>query len=177
MSSPVLIFPGYANSGPDHWQSLWQSAYPQCQRITIQDWMRPQREVWVAALEREVARLGPDVLIAAHSMGSLTVAHWAAQTSLRIRGALLVAVPDPQGAAFPATASGYEDLPSLTLPFPAHIIASQDDPYASMTFSQQCAQRWGCALTDLGQAGHINAESGLADWPQGWQTLQTLSQP
>jgi predicted alpha/beta hydrolase family esterase len=36
------------------------------------------------------------------------------------------------------------------------------------------AQDWGAQWLNLGQAGHINAESSLGDWPQGHALLQTL---
>jgi predicted alpha/beta hydrolase family esterase len=36
------------------------------------------------------------------------------------------------------------------------------------------AQDWGAQWLNLGQAGHINAESSLGDWSQGHALLQTL---
>ena len=48
------------------------------------------------------ARAAPDTLIAAHSLGCLLVAHWLARTSVRIAGALLVAIPDPERRQLPA---------------------------------------------------------------------------
>jgi hypothetical protein len=37
------------------------------------------------------------------------------------------------------------------------------------------AQHWGSRFIDMGHCGHINAESGLGDWPQGWAMVQALS--
>jgi predicted alpha/beta hydrolase family esterase len=52
------------------------------------------------------------------------------------------------------------------------LVASQDDPY--MTFAQagDVAQHWGARLVDLGFCGHINAQSGLGDWPEGLALMQ-----
>jgi predicted alpha/beta hydrolase family esterase len=36
------------------------------------------------------------------------------------------------------------------------------------------AQLWGSTLIDLGNAGHINTESGFGPWPEGLALLQDL---
>ena len=40
--------------------------------------------------------------------------------------------------------------------------------------AQQMAQDWGARCVDAGAAGHLNADSGLGDWPQGQVWLQSL---
>ena len=78
----VLLVPGLWNSGPQHWQSLWSAAEPGFRRVEQTDWEAPARADWVAVLEAAVAEAGPQVVIAAHSLGCVTVAHWAAETGL-----------------------------------------------------------------------------------------------
>jgi hypothetical protein len=34
------------------------------------------------------------------------------------------------------------------------------------------AGHWGSRFVDLGERGHINAESGLGDWPEGHAMLR-----
>ena len=36
------------------------------------------------------------------------------------------------------------------------------------------ATAWGSQFIDYGNSGHINAESGLASWPEGHVLLQDL---
>ncbi|MCY4753704.1 RBBP9/YdeN family alpha/beta hydrolase [Pelomonas aquatica] len=108
----------------------------------------------------------------AHSLGCLLVACWAAQTQRPVRAALLVAAPDPQGPAFPAAAKGFGALPRQRLPFETRIIASRNDPYAGPAFSRQVAAAWGAELQAAGEAGHLNAQSGLGSWPAAWQQVQ-----
>jgi predicted alpha/beta hydrolase family esterase len=36
------------------------------------------------------------------------------------------------------------------------------------------AQDWGARWVNLGACGHINAQSGLGDWPEGLALLQTF---
>ncbi|PYM48393.1 MAG: hypothetical protein DME16_11120, partial [Candidatus Rokuibacteriota bacterium] len=40
-TTPVLVLPGYGDSGPEHWQSLWEAEDPACRRVVQRDWMLP----------------------------------------------------------------------------------------------------------------------------------------
>lgn len=180
----VLVLPGYANSGPGHWQTRWEALDPAFARVAMPDWDHPVCEAWCDALERAIAaehaRGGGPVLLAAHSLGCLTTAAWAARraspaTLAAVAGALLVAVPDPKAPAFPADARGYEPVSEVPLPFPTVVVASSDDPYGSLAFAQRCASAWGSRFVELGPRGHINAESGLGDWDEGRRWLAALA--
>jgi uncharacterized protein len=52
----ILLLPGWLNSGPGHWQSLWQQAYGYT-RVQQHDWQRPLRGDWCARLEEVVVNL------------------------------------------------------------------------------------------------------------------------
>ena len=54
MTSPfrIVIVPGWRNSGPGHWQSLWAEQLEGAVRVQQQDWLLPHRDAWVAELER-----------------------------------------------------------------------------------------------------------------------------
>src|SRR5947199_1404870 len=97
----VLVVPGLWNSGPEHWQSLWAAAEPGFRRVEQAEWEAPDRQDWVAALEAAVAEAGPQVVIAAHSLGCVTVAHWAAESRWKVRGAFRVAPADVEGPIYP----------------------------------------------------------------------------
>lgn len=60
------------------------------------------------------------------------------------------------------------------LPFESIIVASSNDPYGSIEFSERCASAWGGRLVNIGEAGHINSSSGLGAWPEGHALLQQL---
>lgn len=184
MQERILIVPGIGNSGEQHWQSRWQHGHANVTRIAPDSWDAPECEDWVAAIERALRALpacGPRTLIAAHSLGCLAVAHWAARQAAggaaAVAGVLLVAVPDPHGPAFPAEARGFAPLPASRLPFPSMIVASDDDPYGSVAHAERCAAAWGGALHRIGARGHINAASCLGDWPEGWRLLESLTGP
>src|SRR3954451_9463058 len=107
IDTPVLVLAGIGNSGPQHWQSLWQRRHPQWQRVNLGNWDNPDCEDWVRALDVAVeACLSPPLLLA-HSLGCLLVAHWAHRSVLVPEGAFLVAVPDPLSHGYPTKARGF----------------------------------------------------------------------
>ena len=101
MPTSVLIVPGWGDSGPEHWQTLWERADPSFRRVRQRDWEYPIRAEWVAALEREILAVEGPVVLAAHSLGCIAVAHCACGSSLPIHAALLVAPPDVEHPDFP----------------------------------------------------------------------------
>ena len=46
---PLLIQPGWQDSGPEHWQSHWQQRLG-ARRVHNRDWHAPQLEEWLAGL-------------------------------------------------------------------------------------------------------------------------------
>jgi uncharacterized protein len=181
-----LVLPGYGNSGPEHWQSLWEREQPGFSRVEQADWENPDRADWVARLNEAVTAARPPVLLVAHSLACLLVAHWVAQRAAhppaspdpdalaKVEGAFLVAPVDPARPAFPAGARSFAPVPLARLPFPSLIVASADDPYASPEFARSCASAWGGRLVEIGSKGHINASSGLRRWEAGLELLATL---
>jgi uncharacterized protein len=174
MPTPVLIFPGIGNSGPQHWQSLWESAHPDFVRVQQHDWDKPVCEEWVATLEAAVKQAGPRVVLVAHSLGCLTIAHWASGPHSPVAGALLVAVPDPNGPNCPPNVMGYSLTPTQPLPFPSTVVISADDPYGSAEHAERLARAWGSRVVNIGNRGHINASSGLGEWREGYELLEQL---
>lgn len=170
----VLILPGIGNSGPDHWQSHWQQLNTHYVRVNQLDWDNPNCSDWLIALEEGVNSAGPNTVLVAHSLACLLVAQWAARTTLQIKAALLVAVPNPASAIFPVQAVGFSPVPTQPLPFKSTVIASTDDPYGGIAYAEECASYWGSTLVNIGEAGHINSASGLGAWHAGHELLQSI---
>lgn len=179
MSGPpptVLVLPGYQDSGPDHWQTHLERQHPAYRRVRQRDWDHPERGAWVAALDTAVQRAGAPVVLVAHSLGAITVAHWAASARTgAVRGALLVAPADPEREGFPPEIVGFAPVPRERLPFPSVLVASADDPWMALPRATQLAQAWGSRLVNLGPAGHINTEAGFGPWPLAEQLIADLS--
>ncbi len=176
MSTPVILLPGIGNSGPQHWQSFWEQSNPGFVRLQQRDWDNPVCHEWVEALESAVQQAGPDVILVAHSLACLVVAHWAAQTHAPIQAALLVAVPDSSGPNFPAEASGFAATPTKRFNFRSMVVISNDDPYTTPAHAVSMAEAWGSEIVNAGNCGHINSASNLGDWPEGFELLNQLRQ-
>ncbi|MBV7531474.1 alpha/beta hydrolase [Chitinophaga sp. sic0106] len=174
MAIHVLTAPGLGSSGPQHWQTLWEQIIPGSKRIEQTSWDAPVCAAWVAHIEREVAAAGPRVVIVAHSLACIAVAHWAAQTKRPIAGALLVAPPDAERPGFPPEAQGFTPIPNKLLPFKSIVVASTNDEYCSLDRATYFATTWGSRFVNLGAKGHINALSNLGEWPEGLQYLREL---
>lgn len=170
----VLIVPGIDGSGPEHWQTRWEAAHPSFSRVQQRDWHNPVFEEWLQPLESALAAAGPGAAVAAHSLGCLLVARLLTEKPVGIAGALLVAVPDPAAPTFPPQTQGFEFVPTVGLPCRSTVIASTNDPFAEIDFAAQCADAWGSRFVNLGSVGHINALSGLGDWPEGQRLLLEL---
>ncbi|HZV57606.1 MAG TPA: alpha/beta hydrolase [Sphingobium sp.] len=174
----VLTVPGLNNSGPDHWQSIWERETPWLSRVDLGLWERPQRNVWVTRLSQAIRSSRAPVVLCAHSLGCLAVAWWAALEGQSyahpVAGALLVAPPDCERALVNQHIAGFGPVPRVILPFPTILVASQNDPYASIERSIRMAELWGAAFVDVGELGHINAQSNLGDWPEGRMLLNHL---
>jgi predicted alpha/beta hydrolase family esterase len=172
--APVLILPGLYNSGPEHWQSRWQAAHPEFQRVMQEDWERPRCADWIARLDEAIGAT-PDAVLVAHSSSCALVAHWVAgDGSGRVRAALLVAPSDPEAPSYPEGPTGFAPMPLNRLPFPSIVVASTDDQYVALDRARLFADRWGSRLVDIGAAGHINSQSGLGDWAAGLALLNDL---
>ena len=171
----VLILPGWQNSGPAHWQSRWEELHG-FTRVQQHDWMQPLRGDWMAQLEEAVLATTGPVYLVAHSMGCMLTAAWAAhsQNSHRVQGALLVAPGDPEREELRAALKSWSPIVRQRLPFRALLLGSHDDPYCSFERAQGFAADWGSEFVDYGHCGHINADSGLLDWPHGLAQLHQL---
>ncbi len=172
----LLIVPGLGGSGPAHWQTRWQALDLPCTRVEQRDWDAPKCREWVDTLERAVLAAPEPVVLVAHSLGCITVAHWAQRGSVgRVRGALLVAPADvEQGIAVDLVSRCFAPIPRQRLLFRSIVVASIDDPFASLERARELALAWGAELEDVGAQGHINADSQLGDWAQGRAILQRL---
>ncbi len=172
-----LIIPGLGSSGPDHWQTRWEQERADCRRVALGDWDDPTPVGWVTALSRAVDRAEDAPVLVAHSLGCLAVAWWsrvAMDQAARVAGALLVAPPDVERDGVDPRLRRFAPLPRRALPFPAILVASRNDPYAALPRSRDMAAAWSADFHDAGEAGHINAASGLGSWDAGQDLVARL---
>jgi len=172
----VLLLPGWQDSDPDHWQSRWQRQHG-WQRVVQDDWFWPRRGDWMARLEEVLLESQQPVVLVAHSLGCHLVAAWAAHSShtALVLGALLVAPPDTESPDMPPQLANWRPMVRKRLPFTALPLHSSDDPFANADRTERLAADWGATSRCLGARGHLNAESGLGDWPEGVTATRRLA--
>ena len=172
-STSIIIVPGWRDSGPGHWQTLWAERLSQARRVVQDDWHTPTRSAWVARLEETVLEQPGAVVIVAHSLGCITTAHMKPEAAARVRGALLVAPADPERRA---VLSDFAPVPYAALPYRSILVASSNDPYCPIRLAGAYARAWGSEFVRLQNAGHINVDSGHGEWPLGRALLQSLTE-
>lgn len=170
-ATSIIIVPGWRDSGPGHWQSLWAERLPQACRVVQDDWITPTRAAWVGQLEKTVLAAAHPVVIVAHSLGCIATTHMGPEAAARVQGALLVAPADPERRA---VLSDFAPAPSTALPYRSIVVASSNDPYCPIRMASAYAKSWGSTFVRVPEGGHINIESGHGEWPLGWALLGSL---
>lgn len=165
----VLVVPGLHGSGPAHWQSRWEQRFPWFERVVQRDWDVPDLQAWSRRIGEVLRESARPALVVAHSFGCLATIHRAGSEAHRLAGALLVAPADP-------VKFGIADiLRHRTMPCPAILVGSLDDPWMEASRAADWAAAWGCGYINAGKRGHINADSGLGDWDAGLGLLELVA--
>lgn len=166
--STTLIIPGLRSSGPTHWQTWLEQRVAGAKRVAQADWNDPHLPGWTRGIRREINNAPGRVIIVAHSFGALAAAQAASDYANRVSGALLVAPADPDyfGIA--------DYLPRHGLGFPTIVVTSSNDPWISLGRATELSSVWGAELISLGDAGHINTESGFGPWPDALALIERI---
>lgn len=75
----------------------------------------------------------------------------------------------------PFEAQVFAPMPLSILPFPTTVVASTNDAYVSTQRAQEFSTAWGAQFVNIGDHAHINADSFLEDWQEGWDLLQQVT--
>jgi len=178
LNPSVLTVPGLGNSGPTHWQTLWEQSRLDTRRVDLGMWNTPHRNAWVTKLDQAIAQAKAPVILVGHSLGCQAIAWWASLSpqpyGWPVAGALLVAPADVDRAGIPAELSTFTPAPRQPLPFPSILVASTDDPWIEIDRAHSLAAEWGSHFVNAGAQGHLNAASGLGWWPDGQELLERV---
>jgi predicted alpha/beta hydrolase family esterase len=165
-----IVVPGLDGSDQNHWQSTWEADWlTTTTRITPASWTHPDRDDWTAAISDAIGFADEPVVLIAHSLGCLAVAHWLTTVgSPTVRGAFLVAPPDQLAPTFPVDQiPTFTDQRATRLPVPGVLVASDNDPYCTIDAATRLATGWQIPLITTGSHGHLNSDSNLGAWPYG----------
>jgi predicted alpha/beta hydrolase family esterase len=167
-----LIQPGWQNSGPHHWQTVWQDQLGKAAtRVPQQDWLVPDRTAWANILEGTIRRTPAPVVILAHSIGCIA-------TTFAIRVApvaavVLVAPADAERSNAPEALRTFIPIPMDPLATPVLLVVSDNDPYCTLERAEGFALAWKADFEIVRGGGHINADAGFGPWPDGWLMVGT----
>jgi len=114
----VLLLPGWLNSGPTHWQSLWQARRGYT-RVEQHDWQRPLRGDWQARLDEVIA----NHLSAAHGGAS-------ARAEVPVR-------PDPVASTTAHLASSLTARPKVSIGAQEHQHPSTHEAVSTLAHATQ----------------------------------------
>jgi len=170
-----FTLPGLGGSDKEHWQSRFEKILPNCKRIEQINWDEPNKEEWIDTIDNAVK--GYDlskVVFISHSLGGIALSHWANTYNKKIKGALIVAPPNLDNVSTDIGLDSFLPVPKGKIDFPTLFIASSNDPWAELEASEQLAQSWGSEFVNVGNAGHINTDSGLGEWNEGLSLLGDL---
>lgn len=168
----ILIIPGYTNSGPDHWQTRWESKLSTARRVVQAEWSKPVREDWTKAIANAVNEAEKPVVLIAHSLGVAAAVQAIPLFKKPVAGAFFVSPPDVANPNIrPKHLMTFGPYPRDPLPFPSIVIASSNDPYCAHNVAEDIAGAWGSLFIDAGEAGHLNSDSGHGPWPEGSMTF------
>ena len=172
--STILTIPGLGNSGPQHWQSVWENKF-NFTRVEQKEWDTPVCSDWIETLNNEVKKHKPaNVILVGHSLACATIAYWAYKYDVKIKGALLVGPSDTEADSYPSGTEGFKPVPLFNLPFRSIVVASTNDFYVRFERAKLFADSWGSELVNIGDAGHINVTSGFGEWDEGLEILNRL---
>jgi predicted alpha/beta hydrolase family esterase len=170
----VLFVPGLRDHVEEHWQTIAARKIPGSHTVAPLERDKLSCEARVAALDAAYRKVQGAVVLAAHSAGVMIAVHWARRHSPRLHGALLAAPADLE-TSLPAGYPGLDALasnswlpiPREKLPFPAIVVASTNDPLASLERVEGFARAWGARLVNAGAVGHLNPAAGFGEWKLG----------
>lgn len=166
-----LIVPGWQNSGKDHWQTHWAESLG-CPRVEQDDWETPLKQDWIECLDKAVQQMSSPPILIAHSLGCTTTILFSETCGTTIRGAFLVAPPNLETPDLPKHLRNFLPIPLKPLRFPAHVVASENDPFCEFEKAREWANAWGAGFSSGGKTHHIGSLANVGDWAAGRETLK-----
>jgi predicted alpha/beta hydrolase family esterase len=170
-----LNIPGLYNSGEAHWQTKWEKLNPEAfTRVQQDNWNTPVKNDWVQRLNQYVRTLETPTVLVAHSLGCITAVHWVAEHYCPfVSGILLVAPADVETSSKECFKT-FAPVPLGKIGIPTIVVASMNDPYCTMSRAAKWAAYWGARFVSVGNKGHINSDSNLGNWDDGFLLLREL---
>lgn len=173
----ILVLPGYGGADDGHWQHRLTQKLSAARIIQQPDWQLGSLTAAVERVANAMAAMEKPIVFVTHSAGGILLAHTMLQiddAALRskAKGAFIVTPPsDDAMSKLEGLDPAFLPTPREPLPFPSALVASSDDPHATMEELADLALAWGSKFVEAGAAGHINVASGHGPWPEGMMSF------
>jgi uncharacterized protein len=169
----INTIPGIFGSDNNHWQTHWENSYG-FSRIEQADWSFPVFQVWENYLIEQIEQdpAPKSHILVAHSMGCLLTVKSMHTIEQYVKGIFLVAPPDLKSNGLLSQLNTFDNLPLHKLSIPGYLVYSENDPYATPEFSERLGRIWGLTTVNVGLKGHINSDSNLGDWDEGYALFE-----
>ncbi len=177
MSKKVLLLHGWGGSDYPHWQS-WLAGeiakdYGYVNFLKFSDSDKPELSVWMQELQTTLEDFRPDIVIC-HSLANTLWFHLCNTKKINEIEKLYLVAP-------PSLTCKVEELKEffpLTLPLTlcakeTMLITSTNDPYMSIKEASTLEKVLHVTMKVLGNAGHINADSGYGEWQWMLQEIKS----
>ena len=171
-----LLVPGGGGSGAEHWHHRWADDLPNCDWIHQQDPSDGTRAEWVETIDGKINESSEPVVLIAHSLACVAVAHWSSTHSGPVAAALLVAPADidDDWAEPDSLYKRFQPIPTQPLRFPSVVVSSSNDPFLSVDRALEFSQTWESGFVGIGEHLHIGSDADLGAWPEGRAVLAEL---
>lgn len=155
----VLTVPGLGNSGPAHWQTLWEQGRLDTHRVDLGMWDTPHRNAWVTKLDQAISSAQAPVILVGHSLGCQAIAWHPRLCPTRMTGACALEIAWSSFVT-QALRCGVSHMPRST----------------RCVSRRPCSQRvCQCAGPELPRPGTVRTVGGRAMLDEKWPMMVLLS--
>ncbi|WP_158591138.1 RBBP9/YdeN family alpha/beta hydrolase [Kocuria tytonis] len=177
----IVMSPGYTGSEPGHWQSVLEASRPDVVRVQQRSWEHVDRQEWIAGVQRALDTIPADerIIMVGHSCGSVALAQWAHEhpRDERVAAFVLVTPADVDRPDRRPEIAEQRPLPHGPLPYPTHLVTSDDDPFLSPSRAEELAGDWAVDRhTVVSRGGHLATDDGRGRWPWMEDLVDSLVQ-
>ena len=167
MSNRVLILHGWGGSDHPHWQSELASEiaknYGTVSFPLLDNCHFPSKNRWIKQVKKLLEEFKPDTVVC-HSLAN-TLWFWLCEEGIDMVERLFMVSP-PSLNTTESTIKTFFPCPSPKniCANEVHLIISDNDPWITIEEAKIMAESIDASYRVIGDAGHINADSGFGKW-------------
>ena len=183
----IVITHGTKGSPLGNWFPWLGNALKDCgHTVTIPSYPTPERQdltTWLSAFDNEFgfSNLNSDTILIGHSLGVAFTLRVLQEAKESVRACFFVAgfirvlgIPeyDELNRSFISSSFDWSRLRAQA--GLVHVYHSENDPYVPLKFGEEIAAALGVKINLIPGGGHLNSESGMAEFPRLLTDLKSV---